>query len=247
VRLKSLVESFFQSWKGSMLEREEEIILRSNFLRDINNVFSRTNTDYSYLIAGRCTVAGFPEIFEGKVKFEIEKLVEDEIKQQKLERKRRAGNERLLLAFVEWSEIVRSFFKNNGGSFETAIRTLEQRSKLTLLASIFTKILKGKYDNDFYGEVIKINDTEKVFLKDASNGQQEVLRLLQGLFLAVGLRNRKEFFVIEEPEAHLYPLAQKELINAFAVYLNTIKEGRLIITTHSPYILRCVNILLFAH
>src|SRR5690606_26697437 len=38
-----------------------------------------------------------------------------------------------------------------------------------------------------------------------------------------------------------------ELINAFAVFLNAIKEGRLIITTHSPYILACVNILLLAH
>jgi predicted ATP-dependent endonuclease of OLD family len=74
-----------------------------------------------------------------------------------------------------------------------------------------------------------------------------VLRILQGLFLSVGLKNRKEFFVVEEPEAHLYPLAQKELINAFALFLNTIKEGRLIITTHSPYILACVNILLYAY
>ncbi len=61
------------------------------------------------------------------------------------------------------------------------------------------------------------------------------------------MSNRKEFFVVEEPEAHLYPLAQKELINAFAVFLNTISQGKLLITTHSPYILACVNILLFAH
>ena len=66
------------------------------------------------------------------------------------------------------------------------------------------------------------------------------------MFLATGLNNRKEFFVIEEPEAHLYPLAQKELINAFAVFLNTIQNGKLIVTTHSPYILACINILLFA-
>ncbi len=246
--LKRHIQNFSQSWKSSTFSnKEDEIIVRSNFLRDINTSFARTNTDYNYLIAGRCTVVGFPEIFEGKVKYDIEKLVEDEIKQQTLERKRRVGNERLLLNFVEWSETIRNFFKNNGGSFEVAAQSLEQRNKLRILADIFSKILKGHYDNDSYGEFIKINNTEKVFLKDASNGQQEVLRILQGIFLSVGLTNRREFFVVEEPEAHLYPLAQKELMNAFGVFLNTIHQGKLIITTHSPYILACVNILLFAH
>ena len=246
--LKRIIINFSQSWRSSTFDnKEEEIIVRSNFLRDINSSFSRTNTDYNYLIAGRCTVVGFPEIFEGKVKYDIEKLVEDEIKQQKLERKRRVGNERLLLNFVEWSETIRNFFKNNGGSFESASQSLEERNKLRILADIFYKILKGQYNNDTFGEFIKINDTEKVFLKDASNGQQEVLRILQGIFISVGLRNRREFFVVEEPEAHLYPLAQKELINAFAVFLNTIQQGKLIITTHSPYILACINILLFAN
>jgi hypothetical protein len=148
---------------------------------------------------------------------------------------------------VEWAEKTRAFFKNNGGSFETAIQSLEQRPKLTQLANIYFKILKGTYDNDVFGEIIRINDREKVFLKDASSGQQEVLRILQGLFLAVGTPNRREFFVVEEPEAHLYPLSQKEVINAFALFLNTIPQGKIVVTTHSPYVLACVNILLLAH
>ncbi len=57
-----------------------------------------------------------------------------------------------------------------------------------------------------------------VSLRDASSGQQEVLRILQGVFLSIELRNRKESFVVEEPETHLYPLAQKELMNDFAVF-----------------------------
>ncbi len=118
---------------------------------------------------------------------------------------------------------------------------------MSIFENIFTKILKGEYSHNNNGEFLKINEHERVYMKDASSGQQEVLRILQGLYLSVGLKNRREFFVVEEPEAHLYPLAQKELINAFSLFLNTIKEGRLIITTHSPYILACVNILLFAH
>lgn len=242
------VEGFLKLGSGNELSlgQENEIIRLSEFLKAINASFDRNNSDFSYLIAGRNTATGFPEIFEGKVRYDLEKFVEDEVKGQNLESKRRVGNERLLLEFVEWAEKTRDIFKNNGGSFESAIQSLEQQPELMLLTRIFAKILKGTYDNDSYGEIIRINEREKVFLKDASSGQQEVLRVLQGLFLAVGTPNRREFFVVEEPEAHLYPLAQKELINAFAVFLNTIPQGRMIITTHSPYILACINILLFA-
>ena len=115
------------------------------------------------------------------------------------------------------------------------------------LIAIFERILKGKYDYQNGEEAIRINANEKVGLKDASSGQQEVLRILQGIFIATGTENRIEMMIVEEPEAHLFPLAQREIINAFALFLNTITEGKLIITTHSPYILACVNILLMAN
>ena len=121
------------------------------------------------------------------------------------------------------------------------------QNALSTIQKIANNILNGTYESSQWGEQIKLESSNlRIPLKDASSGQQEVLRLLQGIFLSIGLQNRKEFFVIEEPEAHLYPLAQKELINAFAVFLNTIQEGKMIVTTHSPYILACVNILLFA-
>jgi len=246
--LTQIVRAFLQNrYNRQATEREADIIRRENLLNQVNDAFAIDNSDFDYLIAGRNTAVGFPEIFEGKVRFEMEKIMEDEVKKQSLEIKRRIGNERLLLNFVEWAEKTRKFFKNNGGSFESAIQSLEQPTKLMLLAQIYSAILKGTYDNDSFGEIIRINDREKVFLKDASSGQQEVLRILQGIFLAVGTPNRREFFVVEEPEAHLYPLAQKEVMNAFAVFLNSIPEGKVIITTHSPYILACVNILLFAN
>ncbi|MCA0236605.1 MAG: ATP-binding protein [Bacteroidetes bacterium] len=242
--LTSIIDMYFR--QPQVFDRGGDILRRQQLLENINSCFLRNNSDFNYIIAGRNLSVGFPEIFEGKVRFEIEKIMDDEVKRQDLQQKRRIGNERLLLSFVEWAEDVRIFFKNNGGSFESAAQVLEQRQQILLISKIAEKILKGKYDNDAFGEVIRINSNEKIFLKDASSGQQEVLRVLQGLFLSIGLKNRKDFFVIEEPEAHLYPLAQKELINAFAVFLNSIPQGRLIITTHSPYILACVNILLMA-
>jgi predicted ATP-dependent endonuclease of OLD family len=233
--------------KQLKISADNSIAVKKQLINDINYFFDRKTPNNNYLIAGRNNVVAYSEYFEGKMKLDVEKLIEDEVRGQDLQRKLRTGNEKLLLEFVNWSSDIRKYFQNNGGSFQSVKPDLENKKALSLFEKIFTKILKGEYKYDSNGEYLKINEQERVQMKDASSGQQEVLRILQGLFLSVGLKNRKEFFVVEEPEAHLYPLAQKELINAFALFLNTIKEGRLIITTHSPYILACVNILLFAY
>ena len=226
---------------------KDDIKSKKQLYRKINTFFERKTSDNNFLIAGRNNIVAYAEYFEEKIKSDIERLIDADIKGQDFEIKTRTGNEKLLLEFVTWSSNIRKYFQNNGGSFKSVKPDLENQSALSIFETIFSKILKAEYSHNSNGEFLKINDNESVYMKDASSGQQEVLRILQGLYLSVGLKNRREFFVVKEPEAHLYPLAQKELINAFSLFLNTIKEGRLIITTHSPYILACVNILLFAN
>lgn len=237
-----------QYFKAPRLEDNlDEINLRQQFKQDLDLLFKRQTNTHTYLIAGRSTTVAFPDIFEKVIEQEIEKLIEDEVKEQDFEKRQRTGNEKLLYQFVQWSKGVRNNFKNNGQTFQRVGKGLNNKKATTLIEDISKIILKGTYQSAEWGEQIKLENNLTVSLKDASSGQQEVLRILQGIFLSIGLTNRREFFVVEEPEAHLYPLAQKELMNAFGVFLNTIHQGKLIITTHSPYILACVNILLFAH
>ena len=220
---------------------------REQFLTKLNSLFHNYNSDYTYLIAGRNIFSALPEVFERAIQQEYERLAEDVAKKQDFQNQLRLGNERMIYDFLQWSRDIRNFFKIHGQTFERVAQSLGNPESVKKIEAIAKSILKGEYVMGSEGEYIRTNEkANSIFLKDASSGQQEVLRILQGLFLSVGIKNRKEFFVVEEPEAHLYPLAQKELINAFALFLNTIKEGRLIITTHSPYILACVNILLFA-
>jgi predicted ATPase len=54
---------------------------------------------------------------------------------------------------------------------------------------------------------------------------------------------QKSFRIIEEPEAHLYPLAQKKIIELISLIVNS-TQSQVIITTHSPYILNILNNLL---
>lgn len=247
--LGTVMRQFFQTPLGTSAEN---IFPREKLLKAIYRIFSQENTKFNYIIAGRNTVVAYPDLIGEKVKNEIEKLLEDEVRELDFEKKKRRGNEMLFLDFVDWSEGIRKYFRENGGTFRNIVNNLQHqlqnRDRLEEIAKIADLILKGSYKSNDWGETIMPNGSRvSVALKDASSGQQEVLRILQGLFISMGSQNRREFLVVEEPEAHLYPLAQKELINAFALFLNTIPQGRLLITTHSPYILACVNILLFAH
>ena len=46
--------------------------------------------------------------------------------------------------------------------------------------------------------------------------------------------------IVEEPEQNLYPTSQHKIINQLLGINNSVNENRLIITTHSPYILNYV-------
>ena len=109
---------------------------------------------------------------------------------------------------------------------------------------LIRKILKADYTSEADEERIYFDKHHWVKLMYGSSGQQEVLWILMLVFVTV-LENRSSFVVIEEPEAHLFPEAQKEIIKLIALLVNVTKS-KVILTTHSPYILTSANILLYS-
>ncbi len=111
------------------------------------------------------------------------------------------------------------------------------------LLALVEKVLKGKYmykDNEerLYmenGHFVKINYT--------SSGQQETVWIFN-ILLHLILNKTKVFLILEEPEAHLYPQAQKHIVELLALAAN--KAGSVLLTTHSPYILGALNNLIYA-
>jgi len=115
-----------------------------------------------------------------------------------------------------------------------------------IFKDLMFKILKAEYKIDATGEKLySENFAIPVKLDFASSGQQEVIWILLQLIILI-LEAKPSFVVIEEPEAHLYPIAQTELLNAIALFVNSNINNQIIITTHSPYILTAINNLLFA-
>lgn len=105
--------------------------------------------------------------------------------------------------------------------------------------------LKGEYLIENGKEYLAIPDSEeKVPINFISSGQQEILWLLNQLYILL-LRNEKSFVIIEEPEAHLYPTLQKNVVDFIVQFMN-ITGSTVFVTTHSPYILSNVNTLYYA-
>lgn len=154
----------------------------------------------------------------------------------------------LMSEFMRYTEKIKERFKNQDFvELVTDVIALDQEQERLLLDVVLEKIaliLRAEYRQDRYGEKLYYSEQGYVDLNDASSGQQESIRILQDLFLVV-LDRTSAFRVIEEPEAHLYPMAQKHLIELMAMMLNQ-TDSQLVITTHSPYTLSVFNNLLYA-
>lgn len=117
-------------------------------------------------------------------------------------------------------------------------------SSLETAYGLIRDIFKADYTNESDGEKVYFDEKHWVKLMYSSSGQQEVLWILMIAFVII-LENNRSFVIIEEPEAHLFPIAQKRVISLIALMLNS-TDSRAIITTHSPYILTSINILLYS-
>lgn len=126
-------------------------------------------------------------------------------------------------------------------------RTVDSKINKTTLETayaIIKKILKADYTSDSEGEKMYFDEYHWVKLMYSSSGQQEVLWILMLLFVLI-LQKKKAFVVIEEPEAHLFPIAQRDIVQFIALMVNATGSS-VLITTHSPYILTSANVLLYS-
>ncbi|SHJ45063.1 AAA family ATPase [Pseudobutyrivibrio xylanivorans] len=151
----------------------------------------------------------------------------------------------------DFIERIRLLQKQYSQSLEDIV---EDRKKLSTVEidfdsvkrakSLVRKILKGDYINDQNGERIYYDGRRYVKLIQASSGQQEVLWIVLLLFSII-LNKQKVFLTIEEPEAHVFPNAQKDIIELIALMINS-TDSTVVLTTHSPYVLTAENLLMYS-
>ena len=112
------------------------------------------------------------------------------------------------------------------------------------------RILGGNYLSGTRLHHIETEDGRRVPVESCSSGQQEALPLA---IVLLGINRLKQGFehstvFVEEPEAHLFPSAQREIVHLLVDILDlasSTSSSQYVVTTHSPYILTALNNLMY--
>lgn len=109
------------------------------------------------------------------------------------------------------------------------------------------EILNGDYLHA-EGEDWIVSEGKRTGLAHASSGQQEAVPLLCVLSALLHRFQGVITLFVEEPEAHLYPPSQRSVVNILSIAARIAgrRANEFILTTHSPYILTALNILILA-
>lgn len=119
-----------------------------------------------------------------------------------------------------------------------------------LFPSYNIPFLNLKYENKNGRDYVSMLDNDRtsdIPLDSCSSGIQSVLPLIMVMDYCCR-ENYFNSFVVEEPEQNLFPMNQKELLRLiFRLWKGqTSKDTNMVITTHSPYTLTCVNVAMLA-
>jgi len=154
--------------------------------------------------------------------------------------------ERILISMIANASF--SFMKNDISLpwYITAFGDAFQKSALEI-KELNINFLKTTYKNENGTDRVYYNDKDSIKLSESASGMQAVIPLLLTMEYVnkVRIQGSQVIFVVEEPELNLFPTAQKELVN-YLVKKCSAHNDDLVLTTHSPYILSSLNILLFA-
>ncbi|NER25991.1 MAG: ATP-binding protein [Symploca sp. SIO1C2] len=112
------------------------------------------------------------------------------------------------------------------------------------IADLNHKILCGKYVQEEGEDYLVMDGGRKISIANSSSGQQETLPLAIILRTIAFLKPQigGSSIYIEEPEAHIFPAAQRDMIELITTVYNSRKDNlQFLLTTHSPYILTAFN------
>ena len=149
--------------------------------------------------------------------------------------------------FVDIINSIRRYFKMGISSTETII-TMSSDRRYQKAADLIIDILKADYystpDKDYIKIINRNAEDFSITLNYASSGQQESLWLMNLLYVLF-IRQERSFVIIEESEAHMYPVRQYKLLKYITYFANE-TGSNILITTHSPYCLTALNTLYVA-
>ena len=163
-----------------------------------------------------------------------------------------ANLQKNVFSFISSNIPIDYFLKEFGAMYERtrekAFLEFSMSKRPKGVEKIFNDLICGSYLSE-KGQDWIVGVNGRVNLSNSSSGQQEVLPMAMVLstwpYATTSMFTR--CFIVEEPEAHLFPIAQGQIVSLIASAYNSRNVlSSYTITTHSPYILTAFNNLIQA-
>lgn len=107
---------------------------------------------------------------------------------------------------------------------------------------------EGIYDEDKPFSPAENEEIEKIVLSGLADLNKQDASIVDKLDRFLGFLSGRIYthtqFIIEEPEQNLFPETQCELMDSLSDSINHGKNHRMVLTTHSPYIVNYLNVLI---
>ena len=105
-------------------------------------------------------------------------------------------------------------------------------------------VQKGNQGELNFSDYERLKSDMRTLLQNTQNNDSKVLDLM---IKELGAKFFPSYFfnIVEEPEQNLFPESQKELLFYLLKCVNKNKKNKLLITTHSPYLLGYLNCCIF--
>ncbi len=233
IELSEKLIGFLNSYDTLQLDALTHARNNGNIKKEIDEFFG-DDTEVIYIPAGRSMMT----LFSSQLMFMYSVMNDDQ--KRSLDYCTQNYLERIMQLKPSFSNGVQSLIQEKIELTDAKIN----KKKLQQCAELMKQVLHGEYRNVDGEERLQVIEDRYVKINFASSGQQEAVWILNVVFYYL-LNNKKSYFIIEEPESHLFPNAQKLITEFISLAKND--GNKVLLTTHSPYILGTINNLLYAN
>lgn len=139
--------------------------------------------------------------------------------------------------------------KNNKIKITEAASGLQSSVPLFLVSDYLSKLVQNNDNNEAMtsGDIRAFEKEINKILNDKNLSEKQKQITISKISALSKKFNKKAFVnIVEEPEQNLFPVSQMQMIKSLVSICNQNEDSKLIISTHSPYILASINNLILA-